>query len=550
MSFQYPANPEDGTVLIQPQEDGTFLKGTYNINTNTWEVGVLPQEPGVPGPPGPEGPPGEQGEPGRGVEIAGAVDTFDDLPNVSKYKYQFWIVNDTNTLYLSDGTQWLDLGSPIQGPQGESMTSVTGIVDGNTYKVEFKGTIPALDLTTPNLNGQNGAPGTGWYDTIITDDAEGYRITFLSNTPSLEFTTEDLRGPEGSLTVASKDNLGGIKIGRGLDIAPDGTASAGQTDVDIETTPIPPTGVVIAYQPTYVELQCDNELGPGDIKTKENYGAASYPDWCNTVEQKVKMPDSCDAAIVWWRAATVLDVGKTDDITSYSNGQSLSFRCYLTHKFYPGGGAVVESGPFTDRSEKTVNHNWSGVYYDTSSGSGSTVDGKYTSQDFLKVETITFNKGAELSPRMVTDIDDMSTGSVTIGGQRLVILPFKTTDNPDPGSFAAQVGRINKFMAVPETRQSDIPTPAPIDEAQIRTLNGADLKSRTGDALNLITSILATETDEGKIADLNQIRTTIMGVVDLPGTYADLDAVLSAEITKLNTGYLKQAYRFETAPPS
>ena len=61
MAFQYPANPQDGTVLIQPQEDGTFLKGTYDINSNTWEIGVMPQYPGIPGPVGPEGPPGPQG---------------------------------------------------------------------------------------------------------------------------------------------------------------------------------------------------------------------------------------------------------------------------------------------------------------------------------------------------------------------------------------------------------------------------------------------------------------------------------------------------------
>ena len=126
---------------------------------------------------------------------------------------QFWLTDDTNTLYYSDGTQWSDLGSPIQGPPG---TDGADGADGS--------------------NGLNGAPGKGWYDTQIIDQRpSNYQITFLSN-DGLQFTTDNIMGPQGeagTLQVATKDTLGGIKIGRGLDIAPDGTASAGQTSVNL-----------------------------------------------------------------------------------------------------------------------------------------------------------------------------------------------------------------------------------------------------------------------------------------------------------------------------
>ncbi len=54
MTFQFPADPKDGTILVQPKADGGFIKGTYNKNTNTWAVGTMPEYPGIPGPVGPE----------------------------------------------------------------------------------------------------------------------------------------------------------------------------------------------------------------------------------------------------------------------------------------------------------------------------------------------------------------------------------------------------------------------------------------------------------------------------------------------------------------
>ena len=72
------ANPKDGDVVVR-LVNGVSIKGTFNTNTNTWEIGELPSEPGVPGPAGPKGETGDKGEPGQGLVASGIVATYDDL---------------------------------------------------------------------------------------------------------------------------------------------------------------------------------------------------------------------------------------------------------------------------------------------------------------------------------------------------------------------------------------------------------------------------------------------------------------------------------------
>ena len=187
---------KDGDVVIR-LINGQSLKGVYRANTNTWEVGELPEEPGVPGPQGPKGDQGEKGDPGQGLAPSGIVDTYDNLPPANDHFLQFWLVDDTNTLYFSDGTEWKDLGSPIQGPQGDGLTSITANDNGSTYTLTFAGTVPSFNFTTPNLRGANGTPGKGWYDTQIIDQRPtNYQINFLSN-DGLGFTTDNIMGAKG-----------------------------------------------------------------------------------------------------------------------------------------------------------------------------------------------------------------------------------------------------------------------------------------------------------------------------------------------------------------
>ena len=165
-SFQFPANPSDGDIVVRGN-----LQAFYNAATNTWRVSEVPTAPGIPGPPGPPGP---IGPPGQGLAISGIVDTFADLPAPNTQQFLFWITSDTNTVYFSDGAQWIDYGSPIQGPQGP---------DGND-----------------GADGTNGQNGRGWYDTEINDTGNTYTITFLSN-DGLGFTTDNLKVDEARLAA-------------------------------------------------------------------------------------------------------------------------------------------------------------------------------------------------------------------------------------------------------------------------------------------------------------------------------------------------------------
>jgi len=163
-SFQFPANPSDGDIVVRGN-----LQAFYNAATNTWRVSEVPTAPGIPGPPGPPGP---IGPPGKGVEVSGVVDTFADLPEPNTQQFLFWITSDTDTVYFSDGAQWINYGSPIQGPQGDPGEN-----------------------GTPGTNGQN---GRGWYDTEVDTSNSEYKITFLSN-DGLTFTTDNLKVSEARL---------------------------------------------------------------------------------------------------------------------------------------------------------------------------------------------------------------------------------------------------------------------------------------------------------------------------------------------------------------
>ena len=219
-SFKYPANPADGDIIVRGD-----LLATYNKNTNTWVVSQMDQVAGIPGPTGPAGPVGPVGPPGAGVEIAGTVDTFDDLPAaILMLIGEFWFTDDTNTLYFSDGVVGTDLGSPIQGPPGEEGPPGKDGTDG----------INGINGT----NGAKGADGKGWTGTTI-NDGEQYTITFESN-DGLGFTTTDLKGPkgdpgqdfDGELPLATTTSPGIVQIGQGVNVDSAGNISVNIDDVD------------------------------------------------------------------------------------------------------------------------------------------------------------------------------------------------------------------------------------------------------------------------------------------------------------------------------
>ena len=75
--------------------------------------------------------PGPPGPPGEGVVISGSVAVFGDLPTLGPTEFQFWLVESENYLYMWNGTQWVNVGSPGgSGPQGDTATIEVGAVAG------------------------------------------------------------------------------------------------------------------------------------------------------------------------------------------------------------------------------------------------------------------------------------------------------------------------------------------------------------------------------------------------------------------------------------
>ena len=114
MSFQYPADPKDGDIIVRGD-----LIATYRESNNTWNVGQLNPVAGIPGPAGPKGDKGDQGDQGIGLVIDGSVPTYADLPPANEVNYNdVWVVEETGHGWIWTERGWMDLGVVIQGPPG------------------------------------------------------------------------------------------------------------------------------------------------------------------------------------------------------------------------------------------------------------------------------------------------------------------------------------------------------------------------------------------------------------------------------------------------
>jgi len=402
MSFQFPANPKDGDVVIRTV-NGVNIKGTYNILTNTWEVGELPEEPGVPGPQGPKGEQGEKGEPGQNLNVNGIVDTVTDLPPANDHILQFYVVDDTNELYFSDGLKWSNLGSPIQGPPGNDGT------DGED-----------------GSDGTNGAPGKGWYDTVIVDQRPlNYQIQFLSN-DGLEFTTDNIMGPQGetgSLQVATEETIGGIKIGRGLSIAPDGTLNAGQVDVDLETTPVE-NGNMLAYRPMFSAYTVSAEYGQlgkweGGILQEETISFT--------------MPANANRAEVYaFAAGGIIPHPDYPNINDYF----YAFRGYYVHRFTVGG--AVYQGIDKDSLGWISTHNM-GIL-----ANPGTIGSRMSNLPVSKFDVIEFEPGATVTFKY--EVQNIVSANLIFRSPppRLAVVPYRTEDFNEVVNYSEKNGIISQ----------------------------------------------------------------------------------------------------------
>ena len=170
-SFQFPSDPSDGDVLVRGD-----LQATYDSANNTWVVSQLQQVPGIEGAKGEKG---DKGDPGSGVSVSGVVSTQSNLPAASIHQGEFWVTDDTNELYFSDGLTWSNLGPTFQGEDGEDgqgWTSVTPLTTTNSYRLQFNSDTPSLAFTTPNLKGDDAIAAVGVKDVAYA------RMEFVNTT--------------------------------------------------------------------------------------------------------------------------------------------------------------------------------------------------------------------------------------------------------------------------------------------------------------------------------------------------------------------------------
>ena len=504
MSFLFPANPADGDIVVQPQPDGSFIKGTYDAINNTWAVGELPEEPGVPGPEGPKGDQGDKGDPGKGIAISGVVDTEANLPPANDHIFQFYIVDDVNHVYYSDGFQWFDLGGPIVGPQGPA----------------------GLDGTN-GTDGIDGAPGKGWTSTTIIDERPtSYQVRFNSD-DGLGFVTDNILGPQGetgSLAVATADTIGGIKIGRGLNIKPDGTASAGETNVDLETVPLQPEGTVYNYTLGFV---------PGYFNAADNqtFSTSAYAAGNSSTQTgTITVPGSSNGGIIYFFTGS--DVSNN---FSPPGGYGLQWTVYAQLKSLltlQGANWVSESASLG----QMMVHNYS-IGSETR---------RTSNQSTFKVGQATWPMGTtEIGVQVITSVLAAQRASVGFGRCRVIVEPFKS-DNSYATLTLDEIRarfQINPLTIEPSDAVTDIEPPTP---EEITETNAADLRKEVIKTLEQIDQATVQTYPSGTIYDLlMSTRQEIVNLATLPGTFEDINNEYDrlAEIVK---PYVEIIFRFET----
>jgi hypothetical protein len=482
-SFQFPANPSDGDVLVRGN-----LQAFYNAATNTWRVSEVPTAPGIPGPPGPPGPIGPEG---RGVAISGSVDTFANLPPANAHQFEFWIVDDTNTLYNSDGINWRDLGGPIQGPQG-----IAG-EDG--------------------IDGSNGTDGRGWYDTNIIDERpNNYQVQFLSN-DGLGFVTDNImgaKGDDGDMEVASEDNCGCIKVGRGLSLEPDGTLNAGQTYVDIETTPLPGR-YIFSYRPSYNEFQPNSYDGAwvdraDDVEFDTETITVSVP------------ADSTGAMISWFQNSGMN--GNPDRNSTSGINTFMGFAYSAVDVASPA--VYTQSNMGINFTHNVATHTYAGSVNERTN----TIVG-------TKLNEIRYPAGTtEIQFTRRCKFIRGKHVRVGFGYGRLIVNPFRTEDNTR--NFTAFDADIDP---------SDPEYIPPLDPNEILKAEGDTLRSETRDGITAAVTLLNLPsiyvTDEQRAAVEGHLA-TLLGAKDLPGGPNDIDNAIRPSLNALNA-LIEFKYRFE-----
>jgi hypothetical protein len=435
-SFQFPANPSDGDIVVRGN-----LQAFYNAATNTWRVSEVPTAPGIPGPPGPPGP---IGPPGQGVEISGAVATESDLPAPNTAQFEFWLVDDTNEIYWSDGLTWTNLGGPIQGPQGEQGEQ------GPTGPTGPRGPQgPQGDKGDKGDTGDQGPPGKDGQD----------------------FT--------GNIPCATTETVGVVRVGEGLAIGTDCVLTTDLDSVNVQPTPIPtpgaPSNYALYYQPGYW-----NKPDVGTVSTRPY---TSNPGW--TQNGSIALPSNANGAIVYYftgsncKASVVVGGGTGLQWTTYA--------ALINTLTISGNGVAFVNGSNTLSISTT--HNFS-------VGSESR---RESEAPVTKIGQITFPFGTtSVNVSSQTRISNFHRASVKGGRARVILVPYRDTNdiarwNNMTSRERAIYSTISGFDIDPDAIEGSDPYQEldPITDEEFNQMNAEAIGAQMAQMLNLLDDALA-----------------------------------------------------------
>ena len=501
MSFQYPANPADGDVIVR----GDIL-ATYTAATNTWVVGQLNPVAGIPGPAGPKGDTGEQGPQGVGLDVDGSVPTFADLPAPPNVNINdVYVVENTGNGWIYTDRGWMDLGLVIQGPQG---------IQGEKGEQGIEG--PRGDQ---GPKGDAGSPGQ-----------------------------QGPEGPVGVIPVATRDTIGGIKIGRGLTIEADGTARANKMDVVIETAPIP-TDEVRSFEPTFIDF--------GQAPQWERQYRVDQPNYASKTVTWTP-PSLANGCMLFYFCSSIVTLAGG---WPNSEGQWISFpRIYIGNLLEITNatfGASIEP----NKMGTSMNHNTAYLYNSSLAYQGGATQFQST-KPTTKINTLYFQPGTQINFTLTTNIYRSQWCKADIGMGRLILFPYITQEgqvlpddtNPDfPDDILPFYHQARRLFAEGVTGlEDDDPAVLPEETPQERaSADSSALKSAINNCvsnidynLRYIDDTPGSDQEATKIA-LMSYRDELFNLRNLPGTYEALNLECERIASAVND-ILDYDFRFQT----
>ena len=506
MAFIYPANPADGDIIVRGD-----LIATYTEYNNTWTVGQLHPEYGVVGPKGNDGPKGEKGDDAT-LFINGVVPTPEDLPEVGNIN-EIWITESNGHGWIwDDDRAWRDIGVVLQGPQG-----------------------PVGPQGAEGPQGIRGARGPQGDQGPPGQDGE--------------------KGETGSQVVATTTSLGSIKIGRGLAIWPDGTATAQKSDVIIETAPIPidDNGQSRAslYEPIYATI--------GE-NTEEYFLQGSYRENWSADTTYIQMPIEANAALVWVFFYSNLTVNPA---VPYSVGNISPLRSYQTDTINLTG-ATFNSGSASQMGS-AMTHNL------TIPMNSYTIQERISNQTISKFNQISFDTGGSIVAfNYVCTIQKAAWVRLNGGFCRMIIMPYinragqnelypendyelptdplaRAVSKVESHAFGRPTAKWNEFVKIEEGALRDLAIDQEQNNAATQADDAGELKKMINDAIILVDqqSVYYKDNDTQVYDLLQTYRNQLLNLRNEPGPSSVVFDSLKNITDSLN-GIADYDFRFET----